>query len=169
VNDLVDIVSKNGTFLLNIGPRPDGTIPEEEEHLLLEIGKWLDTNGEAIYGTRPWKIFGEGPTQIPGGEFTDAHREPFTSQDIRFTTKGNVLYAIVLAGAQDTITIRSLSSASPIASTAISDITLVGSTGALTWYQDEEGLTVQLPTQIPCEHTFALRVRLREGERDRSF
>ena len=68
VDDLIDIVSKNGALLLNIGPRPDGTIPEPEEQLLLGIGGWLAQNGEAIYGTRPWKVFGEGPTQISEGQ-----------------------------------------------------------------------------------------------------
>lgn len=160
IDDLVDIVSKNGTFLLNIGPRADGTIPEQEKEILLEIGKWLDINGEAIYGTRPWKIFGEGPTQIPRGEFTDAQREPFTSEDIRFTTKGNVLYAIVLACAQGAVTIRFLSSLSEIPREAISELTLVGKSEPLVWSQDEQGLTVQLPEEMPCEHAFALKLRL---------
>src|SRR5258708_5723482 len=91
VGDLIDIVSKNGALLLNIGPRPDGTIPEEQERILLEIGRWLETNGEAIYETRPWKIYGEGPTKVVGGSFKDTARQAFTKEDIRVTTKDNAL------------------------------------------------------------------------------
>ena len=94
--DLVDIVSKNGALLLNIGPKADGTIPEPEREMMLEIGRWLALNGEAIYGSRPWKIFGEGPTEIPEGAFTDTNRDKFTAKDIRYTTKGCTLYAIIM-------------------------------------------------------------------------
>ncbi|MFX9458004.1 alpha-L-fucosidase, partial [Acinetobacter baumannii] len=79
IHDLVDIVSKNGALLLNIGPKSDGTIPDEDQRILREIGDWLTINGEAIYGTRPWKAFGEGPTKVKSGSFTDTNREPFTS------------------------------------------------------------------------------------------
>ena len=94
---LIDIVSKNGALLLNIGPRPDGTIPEPEQEILRGIGRWLKTNGEAIYGTRPWAVYGEGPTEVVGGSFNDTKRQAFTGQDIRFTTKPGALYAIALA------------------------------------------------------------------------
>lgn len=94
--DLADIVSKNGALLLNIGPKADGTIPEPERQILLEVGAWLRDNGEAIYQSRPWRVFGEGPTQVPDGAFTDTNRDSFTGQDIRYTQRDGLLYAIVL-------------------------------------------------------------------------
>ena len=159
IGDLVDIVSKNGSLLLNIGPRPDGTIPEPEEALLLEIGRWLQVNGEAIYGTRPWKIYGEGPTQIVEGTFNDTKRGAFTSQDIRFTTRGETLYAIVLAWpASDSVTIKALSTASGLFQRQIEKVELLGSQEILHWGHDAEGLKVDLPARLPDVHTFALRI-----------
>ena len=94
--DLVDIVSKNGRLLLNVGPKKDGTIPEEDKAILLEIGKWLKVNGEAIYGTGIYRVSGEGPTKIVEGQFSDGVDKVFTSEDIRFTVKGSYIYATVL-------------------------------------------------------------------------
>lgn len=96
VCDLVDIASKNGCMLLNIGPKADGTIPDEDRNILLKIGEWLKINGEAIYGANLWRKSGEGPTEIPEGQFTDGIKKNFTPQDIRFTTVNGFLYAIVL-------------------------------------------------------------------------
>ena len=96
MHQLIDVVSKNGNLLLNIGPRADGTIPEEVQRVLMAIGSGLKLNGEAIYGTRPWKIYGEGPTKVASGAFHDTETQPFTAEDFRFTTKGNALYAIEL-------------------------------------------------------------------------
>ncbi len=100
IHDLVDVVSKNGALLLNIGPRADGTIPEPEQEILREIGRWLAVNGEAVYGTRPWRVYGEGPTEVPEGAFTDTSRAAFTADDFRFTQKDGVIYAICLARPQ---------------------------------------------------------------------
>ena len=158
VGDLVDIVSKNGALLLNIGPRADGTIPEQEESMLAEIGQWLALNGEAIYETRPWKVYGEGPTQIESGMFTDTKRTAFTGKDIRFTQKGDVLYAILLAWPGAEVKVASLSTNLRLYSSEIASITLLGNDGDLKWSCDENGLKVMLPECKPCDHAYVLKI-----------
>ena len=98
MDNLIDRVSKNGNLLLNVGPRPDGSIPEEQRDLLLGIGAWLDVNGEAIYGTRPWIKFGEVATEMNFGHMTERKNKglAYSAEDIRFTTRENYLYAIAL-------------------------------------------------------------------------
>jgi alpha-L-fucosidase len=162
IGDLVDVVSKNGALLLNIGPRPDGTIPEQEQQVLLEIGRWLGQNGEGIYGTRPWENFGEGPTEVPEGSFTDTSRQPFTSQDIRFTIKENSLYATALAWPERQLLIRSLASGSSIPAEKIARISLLGYPGHLDWRQDTGALTIQVPEQAPGEHAFVFKIELKD-------
>jgi alpha-L-fucosidase len=157
VDDLVDIVSKNGALLLNIGPRPDGTIPEPEQKMLLEIGRWLKVNGESIYGTRPWKVYGEGPTRVIEGPFADTKRKPFTGADIRFTARGDTLYAIALAWPDSgKLVIKSLAAGANQA--RVKDVTLLGHDGRLEWKQTARGLEVTLPAAKPCDHAFALKV-----------
>jgi alpha-L-fucosidase len=158
VGDLVDIVSKNGCLLLNIAPRPDGTIPGEQRDILLEIGHWLDINGEAIYGTRPWKVYGEGPTQALGGEFKDTASEPFTGRDIRFTTKGGTLYAIALAWPGEEMVVRSLATDLRLFAEQVDGVELLGSREPVEWSRDEIGLRVKMPTRKPCDHAFTLRI-----------
>lgn len=107
--DLVDIVSKNGRMLLNIGPKADGTIPEEDEHILREIGSWLKVNGEAVYGSRVWRTSAEGPTKITEGQFADGDSKGYTKEDIRFTVNNGALYAFVLKYPENgNVVIRSL-------------------------------------------------------------
>ncbi len=161
IRTLVDTVSKNGVLLLNIGPRSDGTVPEEAQNILLEIGKWLEVNGEAIYGTRPWKVFGEGPTRherntkYGAGELTE---KQLTEKDIRFTKKGDILYALVMGWPKDgKVNIKSLGSDSGLIG-KISSVKLLGSASELKWTQSGGGLMVTLPEQKPCDHALALAI-----------
>lgn len=160
VTNLVDIVSKNGNLLLNIGPRPDGTITEEETNVLLGTGKWLDVNGEAIYSTRPWKIYGEGPTESASGEFKT--QQPFTSKDIRFTTRGDTLYAITLLLPQpgEAIAVKSLSA---IANNAtVTGVELLGSSQKLSWSQKKDALIIKPVANYPSEYAAAFRITFKK-------
>ncbi|RME66917.1 MAG: alpha-L-fucosidase [Verrucomicrobia bacterium] len=161
IDDLVDIVSKNGSLLLNIGPRADGTIPEEEERMLLEIGDWLELNGEAIYETRPWKIFGEGPTHVVDGTFAndaETSRADFTPEDIRFTTRGSTLYATLLEWPGDGARIRIHSLTPENLDASIREVTMLGHPAPLDWEQSSEGLAVTLPERAPGKHAFVVKI-----------
>src|SRR5262249_27345092 len=114
VHDLVDIVSKNGNLLLNVGPKPDGTISAEARERLLGLGAWLKVNGEAIYDAPHWQIFGEGSTKVGEGHMREGDDKPFGADDIRFTSKANTLYAICLGWPGESVVIKSLGSGSAI-------------------------------------------------------
>ena len=159
VDNLVDRVSKNGNTLLNIGPRPDGTIPEEVKERLLGIGKWLEVNGEAIYGTRPWISYGEGPTKMKGGTSWERKKNgsDYTARDIRFTTKENNLYAIVLDWPGEQVTIESLG---VLWESEIKSIEMLGISEELEWSLTDEGLTIKTPDTKPCEYAYTFKIFL---------
>jgi alpha-L-fucosidase len=165
IHQLVDIVSKNGNLLLNVGPRPDGTIPDEVRATLLEMGSWLDRNGEAIYATEPWKIFGEGPTQIQSGFGRDQDTKPYTASDFRFTRRGNNIYVISLACPEDgTAAVHAFGLAGDGGGVRIQDVSLLGSGDEVQWLQTTEALNVKLPQSAACKHGFALRLRVADRE-----
>jgi alpha-L-fucosidase len=158
IHDLIDIVSKNGALLLNIGPKSDGSIPEGDKEILREVGAWLKVNGEAVYGTRPFKVYGEGPTRLKGGSFTDGEARPvFTKDDMRFTKKGDNLYVTVLVAAGGPVLVRSLATGMTLESRDIAAVSLLGG-GELKWSRDESGLRTELPEVLPSRHAVCLKV-----------
>ena len=157
VHQLIDIVSKNGNLLLNIGPRADGTIPDEVQQVLLDVGAWLSINGEAIYGTRPWRTYGEGPTKVAAGSFHDTDTAKYTPADFRFTTKGDDVYAIGLAWpTSGEVVIHSL--AKTVGSEPVRSVALIGGVAKLHFEQRADGLHVQLPAEPPAKYAYVLRL-----------
>lgn len=154
IHSLIDIVSKNGTMLLSVPIRGDGTIDSDETAVVEEIAAWMKFNGESIFSTRPWKIFGEGPAQenskpLTAQGFNEGGGKPFCSLDYRFTTKENTLYAISLGWPEDgKALIKSLSKNNSLRPEAIHRVDFMGG-GELKFERKDEGLEVILPDQRP--------------------
>jgi alpha-L-fucosidase len=159
VHQLVDIVSKNGNLLLNFGPKSDGTIPDEVQQVLRDVGSWLKVNGDAIYGTRPWRIYGEGPTKVAAGSFNDTKLKPYTAEDYRFTTKGETLYAIELGWPKSEAVIKSLNGPVP-GEKAVASVELLGG-GKVQFSQKEDGLHIQVPAQNPGKYAYVYKIDFR--------
>ncbi len=158
IRSLVDIVSKNGNLLLNIPVRGDGTIDEAEVKFLEEMAAWMSVNSEAIYGTRPWVVYGEGPGRSRAGQFNEGQSRAPTARDFRFTTKGGALYAIALGWpANGTLTVHSLARTAD-SPAEVTGVRLLGYRGRLAWTRDETGLVVTLPSEKPCDHAYALKI-----------
>jgi alpha-L-fucosidase len=153
---LADIVSKNGNLLLNVVMEPDGSLPPESDRLLSELTPWMEANSEAIYGTRPWKIHGEGPSETAAGAF--AENAAYTPRDIRFTTKGERLYAITLRAPQGPVAITSLAQSNPHERRAVRRVRLLGHRGRIAFRQTGQALLIDLPTTLPTRHGSAFAI-----------
>ena len=156
IHDLVDITSKNGNLLLNIGPRPDGSITDEQKQVLLSIGKWLKVNGDAIYGTRCWIKSGEGESKGTSGSFSDNEATKYNCQDIRFTTKDNTLYAITLDWGKR-VMIKSLNK-DVVRDAKILNVEMLGSDEKIAWQQTDKGLLITFPSKKPCETAYSFKI-----------
>jgi alpha-L-fucosidase len=155
---LIDIVSKNGNLMLSVPVRGDGTIDEDEVAFLESLAKWMPINGEAIFATRPWTVYGEGPSvsgPVAAGQFGGARDvRPYTAADIRFTRKGDTLYAFMMDWPGEQATITSLGAGKG----KVASVELLGHQGELQFTQDADGLKVKLPAEKPCDFAYALKI-----------
>jgi alpha-L-fucosidase len=163
---LADIVSKNGNLLLSVPVRGNGEIDEDEVAFLEGMAQWMAVNGDAIFGTRPWTVYGEGPSvteQAETGQFggaRDVRTKAYAAEDIRFTTKAGALYALVMElPAGRSIVIKALAAGSArMGERRVTNVSLLGCAGRLAWSQDQSGLRVTLPDVLPAEHVIALKI-----------
>ncbi|MGA2255167.1 MAG: alpha-L-fucosidase, partial [Thermoguttaceae bacterium] len=157
IHMLVDNVSKNGNLLLNVVQRPDGSLDAEVEQMLAQLADWTAVHGEAIYGSRPWLVYGESAVKVKGGSFGEDFK--YSAKEIRFTTKGPVLYAIALGWPEDgQIVVRTLAKPAGENVNNVTAVSLLGYDGQLTWKQTAEGLIVTLPEKKVSEYTTGLKI-----------
>lgn len=154
LHGMIDVVSKNGVYLLNIAPKSDGTIPAAQKEILLAIGEWLQKYGESIYGTRPWYTYGEGPRKEAETDQDDTEKEYFelkyTAKDIRYTTKENIIYAILLGGSQagENILLEAFSRENTPVKVEVTDVVLLGSQAKIAWKDTDNGLAITVPDTL---------------------
>ncbi|WP_442506757.1 alpha-L-fucosidase [Novipirellula sp. SH528] len=156
IANAVDAISKNGIVMMNVALRGDGTLPADQAAYLSAFGDWMKINGDGIYGSRPWKVFGEGPTEIKTAR-TGENTKPYKAQDIRFTTRAGKLYAFVLSTPTETVTIKSLASGG-LLEDDIESISLLGSDAEVQWNRSDESLTIELPKPLPNQPVIAFEI-----------
>jgi alpha-L-fucosidase len=163
---LVDIVSRNGNLLLNFPLPGSGELDSDELEILDAIGSWMKINGEAIYNSRPWVIYGEGPSTMPSSQgrgrssFNERGRKALTAQDIRFTRRGSVLYAFIMGWSERELSVQALGLKSPHSPGRIHNVEMLGHRGKLKWKQDEPALRITPPREKPGEFSYVLKVSL---------
>jgi len=162
---LTDIISKNGNLLINIVQTPEGDLEPDMLATLDEIGRWTAANGEGIYNSRPWKVYGEGPSTVKAnqkrGHFGGLSDETkFTASDIRFTTNGNNLYAFLLDVPLGDIRISSLGKLSKLNTRKIRSVKLLGSNAQLQWHQEDGALVIRKPLKLPDWKVLGIKVEL---------
>jgi alpha-L-fucosidase len=160
---LVDIVSKNGNLLINVVQTPEGDLEADMLQILDEIGIWTSANGEGIYGSRPWKIYGEKPadkSEKKLGRFDENFG--FTSKDIRFTSQGNTLYAFCLGKPETDILIRSLALSSTLTDKPVASVTMVGSKEKISWKQTSQALVIRKPSKMPSWQVIGFKIEFRK-------
>jgi len=175
---LIDIVSKGGNYLLNVGPTSEGLIPQPSIDRLMEVGTWMETNQEAIYGTSAWSVYGEGPlfdkkaarakrrqTAVSASGATNAGMEQVPI-DIRFTAKENSVFAICLAWPAKDVLVRALGKKG-VPDKAISAVRMLGSKDEVKWGQTDDGLTLSVPREKPCRYAFVYRIDLKPDLRNK--
>lgn len=163
---LVDIVSKNGNLLINVVQTPEGDLEQDVLTIIEQIAAWMPANGEGIYGTRPWKIYGEGPSTIKAnqakgrfGGLSDTHA--YQPADIRFTTKGNNLYAFCMDAPNSDIRITSLGTSSKLGDKKIATVKLLGSNEKLQWKQEAGSLVITKPSAVPAWKVMCFKIELK--------
>lgn len=163
IDILIDIISKNGCMLLNVPPNPDGSLPGYVKETLLGMGEWMKINGEAVYGTRPWIIFGEGPSKLErGGHKMEHHDVAYRSEDIRYVTKGDsTLYAFCLGVPHGDILMKALSTDLKLLVDEVTSVEMVGSNEEIAWTRDSDGLHITRPSAAPSEIAVAFRINLK--------
>ncbi len=163
IDYLIDVVSKNGCFLLNITPTAAGEIPVPVQQRLLEIGQWLKLNGEAIYATRPWKVFGEGPTEVIEGHLNERQNPDNTAEDVRFTRKDDFLFAIILDIPDNLeVTISSINPGNGISDEMIQSVQLLGSEQEIKWEVTDAGLALSMTSRPDLQYAMVFKIVLEE-------
>ncbi|HEY5038507.1 MAG TPA: alpha-L-fucosidase, partial [bacterium] len=159
LNNLIDVVSKNGTMLLNVGPKADGTIPDQSKDILLKIGDWLKVNGEAIYGTRPWLVSGEGPHSTEADGQIKEGDIAYGEGDVRYTLKGENLYIFILKPGLKPLSLRQMGKkAAP--NLVVKGVTLLGSSEEVKWNRDDQGLVLEPPKTKPGDYVLVYKAAL---------